>query len=68
MLELFCWAYFCFIIIDYVAMLFIENAGRFAGFGLACHLGVLADLPTIGIGKNVRFIKNITVCMLYVIC
>ncbi|KAL6549719.1 hypothetical protein OROMI_020207 [Orobanche minor] len=22
------------------------------GFGLACHLGVLADLPTIGIGKN----------------
>lgn len=25
----------------------------FAGFGSACHLGVLADLPTIGIGKNV---------------
>ncbi|KAF6158374.1 hypothetical protein GIB67_022454 [Kingdonia uniflora] len=23
-----------------------------AGFGLACHLGVLVDLPTIGIGKN----------------
>ncbi|KAF6139887.1 hypothetical protein GIB67_009734 [Kingdonia uniflora] len=22
------------------------------GFGLACHLEVLADLPTIGIGKN----------------
>jgi len=24
-----------------------------AGFGLASHLGVLADIPTIGIGKNV---------------
>ena len=24
-----------------------------AGCGLACHLGVLANLPTIGIGKNV---------------
>lgn len=24
-----------------------------AGFGLASHLGVLADLPTIGVGKNV---------------
>lgn len=27
----------------------------FSGFGLACHLGVLADLPTIGIGKTVRY-------------
>jgi hypothetical protein len=26
-----------------------------AGFGLACHLGVLADLPTIGVGKNVGY-------------
>lgn len=24
-----------------------------AGFGLASHLGVLADIPTVGIGKNV---------------
>jgi len=22
------------------------------GFGLACHLGMLADLPTIGVGKK----------------
>ncbi|KAJ0859951.1 putative endonuclease V [Helianthus annuus] len=26
-------------------------------FGSACHLGVLADLPTIGVGKNVSHIK-----------
>ncbi|XP_033132873.1 endonuclease V isoform X6 [Brassica rapa] len=26
------------------------------GFGLACHLGVLAHLPTIGVGKNVSCI------------
>jgi deoxyinosine 3'endonuclease (endonuclease V) len=23
-----------------------------AGFGLACHLGVLTDLPTVGVGKT----------------
>ena len=27
------------------------------GFGLACHLGVLAHLPTIGVGKNVLSLK-----------
>ncbi|XP_020550709.1 endonuclease V isoform X4 [Sesamum indicum] len=30
----------------------LKSLERSAGFGLACHLGVLADLPTIGIGKN----------------
>ena len=25
-----------------------------AGFGLACHLGVLTGLPTVGVAKNVR--------------
>ncbi|KAK7845502.1 endonuclease v [Quercus suber] len=29
-------------------------------FGLACHLGVLADLPTIGIGKNLHHVDGLT--------
>ncbi|KAI4312780.1 hypothetical protein MLD38_037574 [Melastoma candidum] len=29
-------------------------------FGLACHLGVLADLPSIGIGKNLHFVDGLT--------
>lgn len=30
-----------------------KNANACLGFGLACHLGVLSNLPTVGIGKNV---------------
>ncbi|XP_020550713.1 endonuclease V isoform X8 [Sesamum indicum] len=38
----------------YPQVLMVDGNGLLhpRGFGLACHLGVLADLPTIGIGKN----------------
>jgi len=31
------------------------------GFGLACHLGVLADIPTIGIGKTLIYVDGLEI-------
>lgn len=43
-------------LLHYFTLLFAKNSTTTlcsAGFGLACHIGVLADLPTVGVGKNV---------------
>lgn len=52
---------------DFIVMpLFVltEIIGKSAGFVLACHLELLVDLPTIGIGKTVSLGNNINACML----
>ncbi|XP_055812521.1 uncharacterized protein LOC129882297 isoform X1 [Solanum dulcamara] len=38
----------------YPQLLMVDGNGMLhpRGFGLACHIGVLADLPTVGVGKN----------------
>ncbi|CEM26472.1 unnamed protein product [Vitrella brassicaformis CCMP3155] len=30
------------------------------GFGLACHLGLLVDIPTVGVSKNIHTVDGIT--------
>ncbi|XP_027081072.1 uncharacterized protein [Coffea arabica] len=46
----------------YPQLLMVDGNGILhpRGFGLACHLGVLADLPTVGIGKNLHHVDGLT--------
>ncbi|KAG5573681.1 hypothetical protein H5410_063447 [Solanum commersonii] len=37
----------------------LHPRGKFC-FGLACHIGVLADLPTVGVGKNLHHVDGLT--------
>ena len=41
-------------------VIFVDGNGYFhpSGFGLACHLGVLTNLPTIGISKNFLYFDS----------
>ncbi|KAJ0968679.1 hypothetical protein J5N97_021556 [Dioscorea zingiberensis] len=46
----------------YPQILMVDGNGLLhpRGFGLACHLGVLVDLPTIGVGKNLHHVDGLT--------
>eukprot|EP00042_Codosiga_hollandica_P043181 m.406568 g.406568 ORF g.406568 m.406568 type:complete len:288 (-) comp56497_c0_seq1:74-937(-) len=42
-------------------VIFVDGNGvlHYRRFGLACHLGVLVDIPTIGIGKNLLYVDGL---------
>ncbi|KAM3199643.1 endonuclease V isoform X2 [Capsicum annuum] len=46
----------------YPQLLMVDGNGLLhpRGFGLACHIGVLADLPTVGVGKNLHHVDGLT--------